>query len=256
LSRIQAEYVTEVIMQVTSEILKGAKQEYASMSQMRELLQTFEVRQDKWKADLLKHQDMNNQSLSRDVSSVEHDMKSIRSDMKYEQEKQAGAYKLDLNLERGRVREDLKKMEEAFRAQEQRTDREMNNQRSLIETHKNDLEKWKSDLIRQQEIAMAMVKQDVAALQNEVKGIRTDLKYELQRLQGDFKLDLNLERGRLQTELKKMDDNFKVQDARIDREIAAQKTTIEANKNDLFKYFASSSIAFLGLIAAAARLLM
>lgn len=50
--------------------------------------------------------------------------------------------RLDINLEKGNTREELRKMAETAHEQDQRFERELNNVRTMLEASKNDMIKW------------------------------------------------------------------------------------------------------------------
>merc|ERR1719453_1678540 len=85
--------------------------------------------------------------------------------------------------------------------------------------------------------------------------MRTELRYEIDKLTAGQKLDVNLERGRIRDELQKQNDRIMSIDSRMDREVNLIRTQIEASKNDLLRY-SVATLASLGAVTLAAVRLM
>jgi hypothetical protein len=85
--------------------------------------------------------------------------------------------------------------------------------------------------------------------------LRTELRYEIDKVTSSQKLDLNLERGRTRDELQKQNDKILGIDSRLDREAHLIRTQIEASKNDLLRY-SVGTITALGALALGALRLM
>ena len=63
----------------------------------------------------------------------------LRVELKFETEKLSNSQKLDLNLERGRMRDELQKQREEVQKLDAKIDREIRNVSTQIEASKNDL---------------------------------------------------------------------------------------------------------------------
>merc|ERR1719453_1899634 len=66
-------------------------------------------------------------------------LEKMRTELKYEIDKLTASQKLDVNLERGRIRDELQKQNDRIMSIESRIDREVNLIRTQIEASKNDL---------------------------------------------------------------------------------------------------------------------
>ena len=77
---------------------------------------------------------------SVDVVTVE--IEKLRSELRFAHEKIATSQKLDLNLERGRLRDDLQRQDDKTGAMESRLDREISSMKTTIEAAKNDVIKY------------------------------------------------------------------------------------------------------------------
>jgi hypothetical protein len=80
----------------------------------------------------------------------------------------------------------------------------------------------------------------------------SELKYEIDKIQSSQRLDLNLERGRIRDELLTAGNKSIATEIRLDKEINAMKTTLEANKNDIIRFcvgaVASTTAVGLGIL--------
>ena len=86
--------------------------------------------------------------------------------------------------------------------------------------------------------------------------LRSELRYEVEKLSASQKLDLNLERGRTRDELQKQNDRIMGIDSRLDREVNLIRTQIEASKNDLLRYSVGTITAFGAVVLGALRLMI
>lgn len=107
---------------------------------------------------------------------------------------------------------------------------------------------------------MERLKSEIADLRKELKIVqdksKTDLRYEIEKLQASQRLDLNLEKGRIREDFQKQSDLLMKADARIDREVNQVRTQIEASKNDLLRYSIGTIVSFVAVSLAALRQLM
>ncbi|CAG9465430.1 unnamed protein product [Pedinophyceae sp. YPF-701] len=142
LTREQADAVTQVIAEISNEILAKVARDYATTAHVRDALRDLAQDQERWRLDTVKQREMDRASTQRDIQGLQNDVRSLRVDARHELEKQASSQRLDLNLERSRLREELKKMEEGFNQQDQRVEREIHVQRTALEANKNDMIKY------------------------------------------------------------------------------------------------------------------
>ena len=89
----------------------------------------------------------------------------------------------------------------------------------------------------------------------ECEKLRAELRYTHEKVTSSQKLDLNLERGRIRDDLTAQDNKMAAAEARLDREMAAMRTTIEAAKNDVIKYAVGTIMSFGALSLGLMRLL-
>ena len=76
------------------------------------------------------------------VDVVTSEIEKLRSELRFAHDKIAASQKLDLNLERGRLRDDLRRQDDKMGAVELRLDREISSMKTTIEAAKNDVIKY------------------------------------------------------------------------------------------------------------------
>ena len=77
---------------------------------------------------------------------------------------------------------------------------------------------------------LAMVKAENDRLVNDIEKLKQRLREEITRTQAGVRLDLNLEKGRMREEQSGQELKIKEVDTRIEQEIAALRTSIQASK--------------------------
>jgi len=133
-----------------------------------------------------------------------------------------------------------------------------------FENLRNDLSQRISVHEKSMEHAMERLAAQVETLRTELKHekekTRADIRYEIDKLSASQRLDLNLERGRIRDELTKQNDRIQEwqntasnSDVRLDREINALRTAIEAGKSDLLRFGVATGVTVVGLAITGVR---
>eukprot|EP00002_Diphylleia_rotans_P013327 TRINITY_DN2602_c0_g1_i1.p1 TRINITY_DN2602_c0_g1~~TRINITY_DN2602_c0_g1_i1.p1 ORF type:complete len:112 (-),score=20.97 TRINITY_DN2602_c0_g1_i1:38-373(-) len=99
------------------------------------------------------------------------------------------------------------------------------------------------------------IKRENERIKSEVAYLKTELKYEIERIQGNQKLDLNLERGRIQELLGAIDTKIVAIDKKMVQDINTIKTNMEALKYDIIKYCVGTIISTVAAGLAVLRIL-
>jgi hypothetical protein len=86
--------------------------------------------------------------------------------------------------------------------------------------------------------------------------LRADMKYNIERITQSQKLDLNLEKGRMREEYAKLESTSNATEARVDRELSAMKTQMEAAKTEIIRGGIGALVSFAALGLAALRVFM
>ncbi len=132
----------ETIVRTTLDAVKRATEPLASKADLDRhvLSQRGDFRE--FQQDLqARHREAS--SASKHLSDVVMaECEKLRAELRYTHEKVSSSQKLDLNLERGRIRDDLQQQDNKTAAMELRLDREISNMRTHIEAAKSDVIKY------------------------------------------------------------------------------------------------------------------
>lgn len=83
---------------------------------------------------------------------------------------------------------------------------------------------------------LSMIKAENDRLMTDIEKLKQRLREEITRTQAGVRLDLNLEKGRLRQEASSQELKVKEVDTRIEQEIAALRTAIQASKATTLQY--------------------
>ena len=103
-------------------------------------------------------------------------------------------------------------------------------------TQQVDFAQLKSELQLTEKNELAMVKAENDRLVTDIEKLKQRLREEITRTQAGVRLDLNLEKGRVREESSKQELKMKEVDTRIEQEIAALRTSIQASKATTLQY--------------------
>ncbi|KAJ7566293.1 hypothetical protein O6H91_02G095900 [Diphasiastrum complanatum] len=93
---------------------------------------------------------------------------------------------------------------------------------------------FKADM--QREFRFVKLQRETERLRTDVDKMHNELKYEIDKVRAGQRLDLNLERGRVRDELSNQSAKTSNLTNKLDKEIHALKTQIEAAKFEVIKY--------------------
>ncbi|KAJ2915470.1 hypothetical protein MD484_g4965, partial [Candolleomyces efflorescens] len=103
-------------------------------------------------------------------------------------------------------------------------------------TQQVDFAQIKSELQLMEKNDLAMIKAENDRLSADIEKLKQRLREEIMRTQGGVRLDLNLEKGRMREESSGQELKIKEVDTRIEQEIAALRTSIQASKATTLQY--------------------
>ncbi|XP_059296876.1 protein FMP32, mitochondrial-like [Lycium ferocissimum] len=111
------------------------------------------------------------------------------------------------------------------------------------------LSKFKSEVQSSQEHHFSLQQRETEKLRNDIEKMRSELRYEVDKLTAGQRLDLNLERGRIRDEFNNQNAETTNLTNKLDREIHALRAQIEASKYEVIKYCIGTlvSISAVGL---------
>ncbi|XVF15859.1 hypothetical protein REPUB_Repub09cG0192600 [Reevesia pubescens] len=128
-------------------------------------------------------------------------------------------------------------------------------QKSEMTQHSN-LSKLKSEVQSSQEHHFSMLEHENEKLRNDIEKMRSELRYEIDKVTAGQRLDLNLERGRIRDELANQNAGTTNLTNKLDREIHAVKAQLEGAKYDLIKYCIGTLVSISAVGLAVVRILM
>ncbi|XP_021301167.1 protein FMP32, mitochondrial isoform X2 [Herrania umbratica] len=120
----------------------------------------------------------------------------------------------------------------------------------------SNLSKLKSEVHSSQENHFSLLQHETEKLRNDIEKMRSELRYEIDKVTAGQRLDLNLERGRIRDELTNQTAETSNLTNKLDREIHALKAQLEAAKYDLIKYCIGTLVSISAVGLAIVRMLM
>eukprot|EP00899_Mesostigma_viride_P022659 jgi/Mesvir1/3578/Mv12041-RA.1 len=105
------------------------------------------------------------------------------------------------------------------------------------------ISQFKHEAVTAQESYAASQRREIERLRADLDKIKSELKWDIDKLASGTKLDLNLERGRLNDMIRSQEDVIQATDNKLDREINAMRTYLEATKYDVIKYCVATMIS-------------
>jgi hypothetical protein len=104
-------------------------------------------------------------------------------------------------------------------------------------TQQVDFAQIKSELQLMEKNDLAMIKAENDRLLADIEKLKQRLREEITRTQAGVRLDLNLEKGRMREESSGQQLKIKEVDTRIEQEIAALRTSIQASKARSYRFY-------------------
>lgn len=142
LSRQQAEALTRTV----TAVLTAAKEDQAGAYVTKGALQTSLLERDarlaSFRAEVSKGAELQAAAVTRDTERLGAALDRVRSELRAEVEKATAAQRLDLNLERARLRDDVQAVRDKASELEVKLDKETSALRALVETTKNEMLKY------------------------------------------------------------------------------------------------------------------
>ncbi|XXG40191.1 hypothetical protein AAC387_Pa01g0971 [Persea americana] len=138
----QAEAITAAIIEVLNDSLENVAQSFVSKAEM----QKIEMGQDstiaKFKSHVQSSQENHFSLLQRETEKLRTDIEKMRSELRYEIDKVTAGQRLDLNLEKGRIRDELANQSAETSNLTNKLDREIHALRAHLEAAKYDVIKY------------------------------------------------------------------------------------------------------------------
>ncbi|XP_043709789.1 protein FMP32, mitochondrial-like [Telopea speciosissima] len=120
----------------------------------------------------------------------------------------------------------------------------------------SNLSKFESQVKSSQEHHFSLLQRETEKLRNDIEKMRSELRYEIDKVTAGQRLDLNLERGRIRDELANQNAETTNLTNKLDREIHALRAQLEAAKYDVIKYCIGTLVSISAVGLAVIRILM
>ncbi|KAH8832550.1 hypothetical protein DL96DRAFT_663559 [Flagelloscypha sp. PMI_526] len=120
-------------------------------------------------------------------------------------------------------------------------------------TQQVDFAHIKSELQLMEKNDLAMIKAENERLVSDIEKLKSRLREEINRTQASVRLDLNLEKGRMREESAGQQLKIKEVDTRIEQEIAALRTSIQASKATTLQFIVGTVTGMSALLMAYLR---
>ncbi|EYU24082.1 hypothetical protein ABFS82_12G003100 [Erythranthe guttata] len=116
-------------------------------------------------------------------------------------------------------------------------------------TQDSNLSKFITQVKSSQEHHFSLLQHETEKLKSDIEKMRSELRYEIDKVTAGQRLDLNLEKGRIRDELNNQNQETTHLTNKLDREIHELRAQLEAAKYDVIKYCIGTlaSISAVGL---------
>uniref|UniRef100_A0A7N0T258 Uncharacterized protein n=1 Tax=Kalanchoe fedtschenkoi TaxID=63787 RepID=A0A7N0T258_KALFE len=138
----QAEAITSAIIEVLNDSLENVAQSFVSKSEMQKNMMAQEANLSAFKSEVKSSQEHHFSMLQRETEKLRGDIDKMRSELRYEIDKVTAGQRLDLNLERGRIRDELANQSAETNNLTNKLDREIHALRAQLEAAKYDVIKY------------------------------------------------------------------------------------------------------------------
>eukprot|EP00803_Ostreobium_quekettii_P010153 evm.model.scf_2720.1 EVM.evm.TU.scf_2720.1 scf_2720:10407-15852(+) len=141
-TRRQSEALTEHITAIIQSSQESMSQRYVPRIALEKALLEQEAVINAFKSELQKAQDLQTTNVAKDSDRLHGGLEKMRADMKHEIDKLTASQRLDLNLEKGRMRDELQALRDKTSDIVIAIDRDINAVRAAVEQTKNETIKY------------------------------------------------------------------------------------------------------------------
>ncbi|XP_041022258.1 protein FMP32, mitochondrial-like isoform X1 [Juglans microcarpa x Juglans regia] len=138
----QAEAITAAITEVLNDSLENVTLSFVSKAEMQKIELIQESNLSKFKSEVQSSQGHHFSSLQHETEKLRNDIEKMRSELRYEIDKLTAGQRLDLNLERGRIRDELANQNAETTNLTNKLDQEIHALRAHMEAAKYDVIKY------------------------------------------------------------------------------------------------------------------
>ncbi|XP_073150855.1 protein FMP32, mitochondrial-like [Henckelia pumila] len=137
-----AEAITSAMTEVLNDSLENISQNLISRAEMQRIEMAQEANLSKFKSEVQSSQGHHFSLLQREAEKLRNDIEKMRGELRYEIDKATAGQRLDLNLERGRIRDELTNQSAETANLTNKLDREIHELRAQLEAAKYDVIKY------------------------------------------------------------------------------------------------------------------
>ncbi|XWS29234.1 hypothetical protein CRYUN_Cryun24cG0010700 [Craigia yunnanensis] len=138
----QAEAITAAITEVLNDSLENVSLSVVSKAEMQKTEMTQESNLSKLKSEVQSSLEHHFSLLQHENEKLRNDIEKMRNELRYEIDKVTAGQRLDLNLERGRIREELSNQNAGTSNLTNKLDREIHALKAYLEAVKYELIKY------------------------------------------------------------------------------------------------------------------
>ncbi|XP_071698203.1 uncharacterized protein [Rutidosis leptorrhynchoides] len=138
----QAEAITSAITEVLNDSLENVAHTFVTNADMQKTVMLQEAHLSAFKSEVQSSQEHHFSLLQRETEKLRTDIDKMRSELRYEIDKVTAGQRLDLNLERGRIRDELANQTAETGNLTNKLDREIHGLRAQLEGAKYDVIKY------------------------------------------------------------------------------------------------------------------
>ncbi|GMH24020.1 hypothetical protein Nepgr_025863 [Nepenthes gracilis] len=138
----QAEAITAAITEVLNDSLENVAQSFMLKAEMQKIEMMQESNVSRFKSEVQSSQEHHFALLRRETEKLQGDIDKLRSELRYEIDKAMAGQRLDLNLERGRIRDELANQNAETTNLTNKLDNEIHALRAQLEAAKYDVIKY------------------------------------------------------------------------------------------------------------------
>ncbi|KAG7579349.1 Coiled-coil domain-containing protein 90-like [Arabidopsis thaliana x Arabidopsis arenosa] len=138
----QAEAITSAITEVLNDSLENVSESFVSKAEMQKIEMIQDSNLSKFKSEVKSSQEHHFTVLQRETEKLRGDIEKMRSELRYEIDKVTAGQRLDLNLERGRIRDELANQNTETTNLTNKLDREIHALRAQLEASKYEVIKY------------------------------------------------------------------------------------------------------------------
>lgn len=139
LSRKQAEQLTRQVTDLLVLNKLRTDEQYVSKTSLEKVILEQEANIVGFKTEISKSQDMFSANILKDLERQQSFLDKMRAEVRHEIDKLTASQRLDLNLEKGRMRDDLQGLRDKTTQLEIKLDRDINDLKAAVEKSKNDV---------------------------------------------------------------------------------------------------------------------